>query len=770
MSAVTFILSLARKLLAKESKGITTIPNRMAVEQKAGEIAATLQNAGLPLNRADEFIKSEQDLTRILNMIESTPPVMKEVPSGIRSTKSAKVFDLEGKEIKNPKNIMGGKEVKETEAQIKTRLEKGNKEAAKNLRMKKIVDDAIDNMSPSLSGDTRTDAALVAEDMAESMGKVYDDLSQMERLDLYDQAYTGLSKIRFKGFKKPKDSDPEDMAQGGRAGFKSGSFLFKGAKKLGKKYKGSTLEALLENPKLLGTELSYEGIMELLRMGGMMQNGGRAGFFLGSANPRGLGLLRTILKYMSKTGQELDKFQGVDLSALDMLRFSNPKRFNKLLEDVRGKVNVKEGIMGTDSVRAMQQADREKRKAITAGVLEVAKDMKAKDIKIKRRIAEEAENTIIPKVKRQLMEGMGMSEEAAEKTARDMAEAAQNMRLTDDPPIITKEGILELENVLKNLETGGKKKRDLNANGGRIGYKIGGIDKARRAFLKAAAGITGGIAALKTGLLNIGKDVDTVKNLPPIKTPVTKLEGTTTEMPEWFPSFINKFRDEGKAENVFLQKKVAVSKAEYDQAAAEGKLKEGNYFMDPRTPEYIAKNPDHSLYNKLVDTDERIYTTYTNDKVPGVRVDDNDGNVDVMFENDYSQPVSINYTAPGKKGPETGRVDIFLEGEAKMETKPKGEFVANDVETYATDPDGGFDTEDVIADSLDDMMEGTTRQMEEYATGKKVKGISKGEGRVVEREIRAEQASDEAAEAEAEAAADAADEFASGGIARMLGE
>ena len=34
MSAINFILSLARKLLAKESKGITTIPNKMAVEQK----------------------------------------------------------------------------------------------------------------------------------------------------------------------------------------------------------------------------------------------------------------------------------------------------------------------------------------------------------------------------------------------------------------------------------------------------------------------------------------------------------------------------------------------------------------------------------------------------------------------------------------------------------------------------------------------------------------------------------------------------------------
>ena len=56
--------------------------------------------------------------------------------------------------------------------------------------------------------------------------------------------------------------------------------------------------------------------------------------------------------------------------------------------------------------------------------------------------------------------------------------------------------------------------------------------------------------------------------------------------------------------------------------------------------------------------------------------------------------------------------------------------------------------------------------MEEYATGKPVKNLSKGEGRVIQAEIRAEQAADAAAEA----AAEAADDFASGGIARMLGE
>ena len=302
------------------------------------------------------------------------------------------------------------------------------------------------------------------------------------------------------------------------------------------------------------------------------------------------------------------------------------------------------------------------------------------------------------------------------------------------------------------------------ASGGRVGYKLGSIDKARRAFLKTMGAAGAGITAFKTGLLSLGKGADAVKNMPPIKTPITKLEGTTTQMPDWFPSFVNKFRDEGKATNVFKQKKVEVSKEEFDQAFKEGKGE--NYYTDAaRTPEYKANNPDHMDYFKLVDTDERIFTTYTNDKVPGVRVDDMDGNVDVMFENDYSQPVSLNYTAPGKRGPETGRADIFVQGEAKIETKPKGEFVANDVETYATDPDGGFEAEDVIADTLDDMMEGKTRQMEEYVTGKKTK-LSKGEGRMIEAEIRAEQAADAAAEA----AAEAADDFASGGIARMLGE
>ena len=80
---------------------------------------------------------------------------------------------------------------------------------------KKMLDDAIDDASPGFSGDRKVDAELVAENLAERMGLVYDDLPTKERLDLYDQAYTGLTK---------KKDIPEDFAKGGiaRIGLKDG--------------------------------------------------------------------------------------------------------------------------------------------------------------------------------------------------------------------------------------------------------------------------------------------------------------------------------------------------------------------------------------------------------------------------------------------------------------------------------------------------------------------------------------------------------------------
>ena len=427
-----------------KSKGETgivrTLPNKDLIELNTQITAQRLMQNGID----PQLLKNADQVENAIIAIESKPKT-----GGVINTKSAKVFDMEGKEIPKGSKIMGGKAIDDdlpppgsrggpddiaaptqSEDEILEKLNRENKEARRNLQIKLSKDKGYQKFK----------------------GETEEEIRKRFGLD-----------------------DPEDMAQGGRVGF-----------------------------------------------------------FMGGPNPVGLGTLRAILKYMSKTGQETGKFQGMNLSALDMLRLSNPKALNKMLEDVRGKIDVKEGIMGTDSIKRLQQATSEKRKGLTERTLDVAKAMKADDDKIKIRLEKEAEATIIPQVKKQLMEGMGMSEEAAEKAARDMAEAAQNIRPLNAPPKITEEGLLQLENVLKNMETGGKPARDLNADGGRIGFKDG---MSRRTFLK----IFGGLVSLPI----IGKIIKPLKLTKGVKkVPIIKTDDVAGK-PEWFDQLVNKVIIEG---------------------------------------------------------------------------------------------------------------------------------------------------------------------------------------------------------------------------------
>jgi hypothetical protein len=62
----------------------------------------------------------------------------------------------------------------------------------------KEVEDAIDNVSIGFSGDKKTDAELVAEDLAESKGIDYDNLPVRERTKIYGRALDGLQKFKMK--------------------------------------------------------------------------------------------------------------------------------------------------------------------------------------------------------------------------------------------------------------------------------------------------------------------------------------------------------------------------------------------------------------------------------------------------------------------------------------------------------------------------------------------------------------------------------------------
>jgi len=257
-----------------------------------------------------------------------------------------------------------------------------------------------------------------------------------------------------------------------------------------------------------------------------MADGGRIGYFLGSP-PRvqkGQGLLRALLNYF---GKETGKARPSDF-----LRLTNPKSFNKLFEAAQGKMS-KEGIMGTDMVKDYQTQMRGERIKSIKDMLESGKNIKRAQDKI---------TSYKNEVKQKFMDDLGLSEEEAEVAATRLSTLAENIVNKEGSrklPNITEEGILQLENIIKNMETGGKKARELNAYGGRIGYKLGGIDKGRRAFLAALGAGAAGIGAAKTGILKfLGKGKKASKALE-VTTP------NAPGKPEWFDALVNKVIKEG---------------------------------------------------------------------------------------------------------------------------------------------------------------------------------------------------------------------------------
>ena len=235
------ILQWVLRTMMKDQTGIVqTMPKKDIVDFNVAMTAERLMRNGIDPNS----LKNANQVENAINQIEAP----RNVQQGIKSTKSAKVFDLEGKEIDPKKGIMGGRQIDDLppgdddlpppgsrggpddiaapiqsadeslrdmmEAEIKKTLETGNKKGIARIRARqKMLNDAIDDASPGFSGDRKVDAELVAEDLAERMGKVYDDLPTKERLKLYDEAYQGLTKKKF---------DPEGKADGGRIGLKLG--------------------------------------------------------------------------------------------------------------------------------------------------------------------------------------------------------------------------------------------------------------------------------------------------------------------------------------------------------------------------------------------------------------------------------------------------------------------------------------------------------------------------------------------------------------------
>ena len=187
---------------------------------------------------------------------------------------------------------------------------------------------------------------------------------------------------------------------------------------------------------------------------------------------------------------------------------------------------------------------------------------------------------------------------------------------------------------------------------------------------------------------------------------VVPLTNTSTTMPSWFPKFIDKVIDKG--------------------------------------------------VGTKIDADLMRYEV---EELPGIRIDrHDDGRIYVEGQNDYGKGYDIEYQPPGYE------VTDYKTGKA---VKTKGDFTASEEVHVSVDMDGNADFEGEILEEVGDILGGDSRKMEEFATGSKIKNITKGEHRVGQAEVAAENAADEAAE---RAAMEADEGFAKGGLAYLIGE
>ena len=479
------------------------------VNKMGGAIRAIREEArtsGAQLTKSQQ--KYLDDQQRQVEMVfEQLQQPTKE--TGIRGTQSAKILDMQGKEIPKGSKIMGGQAVDDT----------------------KMIDDAIENASPGfVKGDDKYNAELVAEDLAERMGLVYDDLDTRQRIKIYGQAYDRLSKRNFQVRQTEKQIAERLNKQNKKTiGNMRKKNLRDNISKLEADRDARALQLEQRGVEDFETDNLYNKINEQINDLEIkldfedmvdpedLATGGRVGLFLGTTPKiaKGLSELRKLLNFFGKSSDKVKK-------PSDILAVSNPKRLNKYLEDVKGKVS-KKGIMATDLLRDYQTKMSKDRIKTIKEMLESAKNIRQSEVqqaKLTNEIIEE-------------MMSKGADRETAERLANVLSNLAENVAgKQSGVPKLTDEGILQLENVIKNLETGGKTARELNATGGRIGLKDG---MSRRKFMQ----IMGGLAALPV----VGKFFKTGKVAAPV---VEKAAEAASGAPSYFFNLVNKIKIFGK--------------------------------------------------------------------------------------------------------------------------------------------------------------------------------------------------------------------------------
>ena len=483
-----------------KSKGETgivkTIPKRDLVELNTQVTAQRLMENGIDPNS----LKNTDQVENAIIAIENRPKIQE----GIRSTTEAKVFDMEGKEIPKGSKIMGGKQA-ETEAEILARIEEENKKGIEGLKQKMKKEQA---RSKRISGNLRNDNQLrgqteeigkpkIDEDEYEYYREILDDEENMivqgdetrKQLDAMvkeaEDEVAYMKRLYDKGALDP----PEDMAQGGRAGFVAGGIanlaarLARGFMKVtGRKPNDEELMKIIRE----AAERDFAEVSDDVALKGVSETRATARR-MDSIDKDELKKIIDEYKMPVRTQEQFDFAQGgragfskgSGLKTLfDFLNKNNPAQaYSKYLKSVK------------DRMKAGKEAE------VAGEVIPIAAGGALITNQLKKKLK-------------------AMNEEQKKEFKKDMEKKADGGRIgyADGTPsfeeYLKERGMIEkrqnLEKLMKEYQEDMRRKnvmeqKQMAADGGRIGLKAG---MTKRAFLKLMGGTGAAIGAAKSGIFS----------------------------------------------------------------------------------------------------------------------------------------------------------------------------------------------------------------------------------------------------------------------------
>ena len=540
------------KILKGDGTGITSLPSSKRVEQGMEDVFQRLREGGYNPVTADKAIKSEADVLRILKEIDAKEQAK------LRAAKRQKEMNDAVQEVMD--KMATGKQLNPLDKQ---KLESSGFKVDASKDMFKGFEPKVIPGGKTLDMSKYSNKML--NDLAEEGNKLQKELAELDR--------TGSSKLPYREFqsksrrldeineilteaqKMPMDFFPDDFAKGGIVSAVKKLFKKSKSKKSGDKIYGVGGEEIdvADLKKSLGLdEATDKKSMEDLEKKLQMIIGKER-----TKHAKG-GIAAAIKKLQKKFGKDI------------IQKGKAPKRNEKKkLQDLFREFNRKnkaggglaymlgepreEMAAGGPALRRLLQflhqgADKPMKGSEGLKKMKLPKQVKFFAEKqgynpdqIRINYLEQVLESL--KADRKMMRGLdpdapseitGKAKSESELIADDIfknqfLKTTQEGRFEGLTTEMIDSSIMELEGILKNLKTKGRK---LNADGGRIGFADGGM--SRRTFLKIMAALAAFPVVGK-----LAKTTKIAKGVKPIVTP-------TAEMPEHFPKLVEKIIREGQ--------------------------------------------------------------------------------------------------------------------------------------------------------------------------------------------------------------------------------